>query len=280
MLEVLAGPAATKGFIAAWLPTINELLVSSVEAFIAMWQDVDEPITRLLDQATKTPSPDSHPQLAKQAVQLVSLTPQVLREELGVSALNSVYGIAMLQKLVRPEVPLRAVCLLAAAGCLTAEQKGSMVAMLGGTPQNSSSTSPVAHPPLPEPFSLAALRQEDGISLAEMCIALLWQDTYTGPATLEPFAAGASRLVHAFGADQLPAVNLAMSGAGDLASFLAQRAQGGRSTPPPGQGAVLREVLLKKLEQGPLRHAYLNWVHASLLKVIKDVLSQPVPAGL
>jgi hypothetical protein len=139
---------------------------------------------------------------------------------------------------------------------------------------NSNSSTLITRLPLLEPFSLAALRQEVSITLEELSVAFLDEVVHQPSRHTGQFASITTHLLRVFGADQLPAIQQAYAAAADAASNFEGEQHGSASL---SQGQQQREVVLQKWRQGPLRLAYLEWVQASLLKVISDVLSPPVP---
>jgi hypothetical protein len=288
LFEVLTEPAiiaTPTGDIAAWLPGGTQLIYRSLQFVIGMVSPIDYSITLYLYHNTHTlqptaqsqrgtpgeaqgvgigsPDPDLPLRPAQQAVQLAALVcqwPQLVWDYPGWEGTLSIV------------MALRAVCMLAVAGLLTGQQKQGVVALLGGVPGDSTnSSSPIPRPPLLEPFSLAALRQEGGISLAELSVAFLDEVVHQPPGHTNQFASIIVHLLLIFGAQQLPAIQQAFAAVADSP---ADKQQGSAYL---GQGQRLREVVSQKWEQGPLRVAYLEWVQASLLRVIEDVLSPPRP---
>jgi hypothetical protein len=152
--------------------------------------------------------------------------------------------------------------MLALTGHLSVKQRAALIAMLGGGDSHAvgaaeggssgSASGSSSSLILPEPPRIAAARQQDSISLADLSMSLVW-------ALCQPSirrlcrASITEHLSSAFGSDQLP--------------FVVRLTQLWKEGKAPDRD-------FDKYCEG-VTQVYLAWVQASLLAVINEVLSRP-----
>jgi hypothetical protein len=173
------------------------------------------------------------------------------------------YKLAQLQSQVCSVPLLRTTCMLSLAGQLTQGQTQGIVSLLGGIcsssmPDHSNSSTSCSNSSslallLPEPASLSELRHKHGISLGELAVAMLWFDPNGGPSM-------ATQLLAVFGPDQLPSI-------AHLAEVFAQ---GDPDEPVHYEQLQMQPILWEVVTE--FAEPYYNWVQATLLKVIDEVL--------
>jgi hypothetical protein len=219
------------------------------------------------------------------ARQLTSLTPQLPWYMLSKAAARCVRSsdgwstLSALQAQMCGLPLVRVVCMLAMAGRLSLQHEQGVVALIGGVPyttntndtldgNNNNSTSSDASATRPtsellllqEPAYLLKSRHEDGITLAKLATYMLGLDS-------DQQVLGTTRhLLSAFGDQQLPV----------LAAYYNTVTQLWTQGVSLYDYPWMRPVLPSRWRQGLLREVYLRWVQASLLKVIREVLNQPV----
>jgi hypothetical protein len=196
--------------------------------------------------------------------------------------------------------PLHAICMLALAGHLTEQQKQGVVVLLGGgsSTSNIDSTSSMGAVaganaavtasclPIPEPSSLAQARQEAGVSLQDLAMALL------RPPDVDPSPGITAELHYVllpFGADKLPWLALVVEVEARKADPESQQQQqqaelsGARchqDTESLHEESMRQYHELKDRADRAYalitepRMQYLKWLRGSMLKVIDDVLSR------
>jgi hypothetical protein len=191
---------------------------------------------------------------------------------------------------VRPY--LRVVAMLAIAGRLTECQKQVVVALLGGVPEisaavtvsncsaggtSTSGTAAAITLPIPEPASIAAARERGGFTRQEIAMAFLscfWvprDSSSTGQQSecRAQLRSVPDHLLLAFGAAQLPWM------------ALMQEVNRAHATDTPAEASrctemqEFKERVLKAVDalKGVSRE-YAQWMNASLMAIIKEVLSQ------
>jgi hypothetical protein len=119
-----------------------------------------------------------------------------------------------------------------------------------------------------EPACLSQLRQEHGISLAELALAMLWLNPLNDPndySSSPPITSLLNHLQLALGSDQLPLITHAQR---------AVPALKGPITGLTGEEVGLRPVVCELWETTSLQDIYMSWVQESLLGIIDEVLSQ------
>jgi hypothetical protein len=193
------------------------------------------------------------------------------------------YGkFAVLQIQLCAHPLLRVVSMLAGVGRLTEQQKQGVLALLGGVlrTENSNSTSEHAvvdsrsasEPPhqlsllLPEPTLVSALRQQHGVSLAQLAVFVLWTQRKRLHEPDQQIRSITDHLLWAFGAEQLPSIAL-------IKDYLCVQDLGDR-TPFEYLGIPVAAVEL--WQQPSFKDTYLSWMQATLLKIINEVLSKPI----
>jgi hypothetical protein len=199
----------------------------------------------------------------------------------------------------------RVVAMLAIVGKLTEQHKQGVVALLGGVLDSASrttsgSTSNVGNTntsttvvagssattdnvdasnsssssnsllPLPEPASLAAFREENGLTLQDLAMCYLWLDKETSTGGRDSRSIGQLRsmpdhLLLAFGASQLHWVDI-----------MQQCSKASAPPDPQRDNACLqlrnRALQVRIVWDVPRVFEYIRWVSASLMSIINDVL--------
>jgi hypothetical protein len=117
--------------------------------------------------------------------------------------------------------------------------------------------------PVQEPASLAGLRQEHDITLAELFAASMWLRWEELPESQPHITSCVTNLLQVFSAEQIP-----MLPALQAAIANGPKQDGRKSRKQLGN----RTVTVEKWDEGPLRDIYLSWMQASLQKVIKEAI--------
>jgi hypothetical protein len=167
----------------------------------------------------------------------------------------------------------RTVSMLATVGLINQQQKQGMVALLGGAESHSAGgdSSTTSSLLIEEPLSLVEARQQSGITLQDLAVSLLWVNSKTssGAEASTPstqLSSVAQHLLQAFGAEQLPWVDLMLRAPSKTNSRGSQK--------EISSYRQLRSRAAKAAQwlDGSLSTAYTSWVEGYLRKVVCDVL--------
>jgi hypothetical protein len=253
---------------AAWLFTNEDYIDRTCGQLERMVGSSDDAVGLFIGSLTSRPAGSRAGAAAvHEAMRLASLVPlggwgalQAAAAQVTAWAGQQVSDRAGRLCLYASSIPLlRTVAMLAIVGKLTKQQHKGVVALLGGSSPGSKGGGKLTAGDsssfiVPEPAELVRMRAQDGSSLASLAEALFLTCYVQLPSDFEKRVWSCiTHTAQAFSSSQAPI----------LARLLTDAITPGYTTPA-----------YQKLSQaGPYRSAYLGWVDASLMAILRDVIS-------